>query len=205
MDNVELLKAKDAIFRLIGRYCICFLGTNNNYYMSDYFDYAIERSFDVLGFDRDEVPLMDFCQAWEDNNRKLWAINSPDEEYRGSTARDYYNIFVKSYKRWADAYYDDTEYINREVLKNDIAKSTEPFNTGSVFRAINRQIAADVVPVVHGRWIRPHWKNNNYCCNCSECGGEAMHRNYQWNKNDIYPICPNCGARMDGGDSDEAD
>lgn len=111
MDNVELLKAKDAIFRLIGRYCICFLGTDNNYYMSDYFDYAIERSFDVLGFDRDEVPLMDFCQAWEDNNRKLWAINLPDEEYRGSTARDYYNIFVKSYKRWADSNFEDAEVV----------------------------------------------------------------------------------------------
>lgn len=36
------------------------------------------------------------------------------------------------------------EYIDREALKNDIAKSTEPFNTGSVFRAIDRQIAADV-------------------------------------------------------------
>ena len=106
MDNVELLKAKDAIFRLIGQYCVCFLGTDDNYYMSDYFESALEKSFDVLDFDRDEVPLMDFCQAWEDNNRKLWAINSPDEEYRGSTARDYYNIFVKSYKRWADAYYD---------------------------------------------------------------------------------------------------
>lgn len=40
------------------------------------------------------------------------------------------------------------EYIDREALKNDIAKSTEPFNTGSVFRAIDRQIAADVAPVV---------------------------------------------------------
>lgn len=59
--------------------------------------------------------------------------------------------------------------------------------------------AADVVPVVYGRWIRPHWKNNNYCCDCSECGGEAMHRDYQWNKHGIYPICPNCGAKMDGG------
>lgn len=39
------------------------------------------------------------------------------------------------------------EYIKREALKNDIAKSTEPFNTGSVFRAINRQIAADVAPI----------------------------------------------------------
>lgn len=57
--------------------------------------------------------------------------------------------------------------------------------------------AADVVPVVHGRWIRPHWKNSNYCCDCSECGGEAMHREYQWNKNGVYPICPNCGAMMD--------
>ena len=40
-------------------------------------------------------------------------------------------------------------------------------------------------PVVHGRWIRPHWKNSNYCCDCSECGGEAMHREYQWDKNGI--------------------
>ena len=58
---------------------------------------------------------------------------------------------------------------------------------------------ADVAPVVNGKWIRPHWKNSNYCCDCSECGGEAMHRDYQWDKNGIYPICPNCGARMDGG------
>ena len=65
--------------------------------------------------------------------------------------------------------------------------------------------AADVVPVVRGRWIRPRWKNSNYCCDCSECGGEAMHREYQWDKNGVYPICPNCGAKMDGGDSDVAD
>lgn len=58
---------------------------------------------------------------------------------------------------------------------------------------------ADVAPVVNGKWIRPHWKNSNYCCDCSECGGEAMHRDYQLDKNGIYPICPNCGARMDGG------
>lgn len=60
------------------------------------------------------------------------------------------------------------------------------------------RLSGYVAPIVHGRWIRPHWKNNNYCCDCSECGGEAMHRNYQWNKNGIYPICPNCGAKMQG-------
>nr|DAE19890.1 MAG TPA: zinc-ribbon domain protein [Siphoviridae sp. ctVCm11] len=71
--------------------------------------------------------------------------------------------------------------------------------------AVTAAPAADVVPVVHGRWIRPHWKNSNYCCDCSECGGEAMHRDYQWDKNGIYPICPNCGAKMDGGAGNEAD
>lgn len=65
--------------------------------------------------------------------------------------------------------------------------------------AIGKLPAADVAPVVHGKWIRPHWKNSDYCCDCSECDGEAMHREYQWNKKGIYPICPNCGAKMDGG------
>lgn len=58
--------------------------------------------------------------------------------------------------------------------------------------------AADVIPLAHGRWIWPHWRNSDYCCVCSNCGGEAMHREYQWNKKGIYPLCPNCGARMDG-------
>lgn len=55
----------------------------------------------------------------------------------------------------------------------------------------------DYAPVRYGKWIRPRWKNSDYCCDCSECGREAMHRDYQWDKNGIYSICPNCGAKMD--------
>ena len=62
---------------------------------------------------------------------------------------------------------------------------------------------ADVAPVRHGRWVTPRWHNSDYCYNCSKCGGEAMHREYQWARNGIYPICPNCGAKMDGGADDE--
>ena len=51
--------------------------------------------------------------------------------------------------------------------------------------------AADVAPVVHGRWIKG--PSNPYC---SECFVECR---------DEIPFCPNCGAKMDGGDSDEAD
>lgn len=40
------------------------------------------------------------------------------------------------------------EYIEREALMKELSESTEPFNTGSVFRAIRKQPAADVALVV---------------------------------------------------------
>lgn len=57
----------------------------------------------------------------------------------------------------------------------------------------------DVVPIVHGEWVRPHWKNSNFCYDCSVCGNEVMHQEYRWRDKKIYPICPWCGAKMDGG------
>ena len=92
------------------------------------------------------------------------------------------------------------ECINREAairaLLNDAPEQVS-YSREDAADCIRYLDAADVAPVRYGRWIRPHWKNSNYCCDCSECGGEAMHRDYQWYKNGIYPICPNCGAKMD--------
>lgn len=49
--------------------------------------------------------------------------------------------------------------------------------------------AADVAPVVHGRWIM-HDDEFGLTCECSVCHIETMgDGNY----------CPNCGAKMDGG------
>ena len=53
--------------------------------------------------------------------------------------------------------------------------------------------AADVAPVVHGRWVHigRRFKGGVDWCHCSECGGKnnfAARTNY----------CPNCGAKMDG-------
>ena len=96
------------------------------------------------------------------------------------------------------------EYIEREALKNDIAKSTEPFNTGSVFRAINRQIAADVAPVVHGRWDdsgRYTFPSGGTAVRCTNCGCALTESEYRLNN---WNYCPVCGAKMDGGaDHDE--
>lgn len=99
------------------------------------------------------------------------------------------------------------EYIDRANLiariEYYVTHTTEGKGEHYAYSVVLNEVlnrpAADVVPVVHGKWIRPHWKNSDYCCDCSECDGEAMHREYQWNKKGIYPICPNCGAKMDGG------
>ena len=54
--------------------------------------------------------------------------------------------------------------------------------------------AADVAPVVHGRWIHDgrRIRSGIDWCHCSECGKSdnfCARTNY----------CPHCGAKMDGG------
>ena len=97
--------------------------------------------------------------------------------------------------------YIDHEEVIKILEQYDLSSgSTLGCHSGAIecaISAIEILPAADVVEVRHGLWIQPHWKNSNYCCNCSECGREAMHADYQWDKNGIYPICPNCGAIMD--------
>ena len=92
------------------------------------------------------------------------------------------------------------EYIEREALKNEIATSTEPFNTGSVFRAINRQAAADVATVVHGRWMK-HIKGGTLC---SRCGHYTQYKGQVLDMSEAI-ACPWCGAKMDGERKDGKD
>lgn len=90
-------------------------------------------------------------------------------------------------------------YIEREAIKYELW-SVGPLNEPMMVvrkKTIDRIPAADVAPVRHGRWLgwgksgTPTYENYG---TCSVCGEDAEiyteHRNY----------CPNCGARMDGGD-----
>lgn len=90
------------------------------------------------------------------------------------------------------------EYIEREAaLHATLGEPTESHYPSWYAERIKALPAADVVPVVHGKWVHPHWKNSDFCYDCSVCGNEAMHREYRWSDKKIYPICPNCGARCD--------
>lgn len=65
--------------------------------------------------------------------------------------------------------------------------------------------AADVAPVVHGRWIHSRYKDCSEqfeLVKCSQCNHEAYAMAF-YVRGGNY--CPNCGAKMDGGDSDALD
>lgn len=95
------------------------------------------------------------------------------------------------------------EYIEREAAKDAVTEvyydtpevnlSAEKFEA-----AINAIPAAAVAPVVHGRWVT-HYRSGTpvaegYVSTCCD----------MWN-NRKSNYCPNCGAKMDGGESDEGD
>lgn len=76
---------------------------------------------------------------------------------------------------WFRPYGHTDEGVPFAVLKNDVQE----------------MLAADVAPVVHGKWVNPKggfWEVSQ----CSVCGA-------WYPTTGIVPhYCPNCGAKMDG-------
>lgn len=106
------------------------------------------------------------------------------------------------------------EYIEREALYKKLlelealarARVLDTPTTSPTYQRYSAQLtervqmarmvedapAADVAPVVHGRWRLVGEFGFNDCYICSECGKIAMNdSNY----------CPNCGAKMDNEDT----
>ena len=85
------------------------------------------------------------------------------------------------------------EYIGREevilAVRHAWAKGLEPT------QYIEQIPAADVAPVVHGRWIATH----DEFCSCSVCKYPVY---VAWGQT---KYCPNCGAKMDKEETNELD
>lgn len=89
------------------------------------------------------------------------------------------------------------EYIEREAVIDLITCRYE--NPEICTQEINSIPSADVAPVRHG-----HWEPGNPICSvCGENKFKDLDADIwcDW----LPDFCPNCGAKMDGGDSDEAD
>ena len=96
------------------------------------------------------------------------------------------------------------EYIEREIVlaitedflianKNKLDYSP---NKAPIYHMLKTLTAADVKPVIHGKWI-PNWGGpfllGNYCSLCNNY--EEITIKHSEGSN----YCSNCGAKMDGG------
>ena len=84
-----------------------------------------------------------------------------------------------------------TEYIDREEYCEKHCRCSNEY-CDRVSCPIWKAPAADVAPVVHGRWVT-HYRSGTpvaegYVSTCCD----------MWN-NRKSDYCPNCGAKMDGG------
>ncbi len=97
------------------------------------------------------------------------------------------------------------EYIKRETavkvadkygLANGSALGRHTGLADCIASEIANIPAADVVPVVHGRWeYNPPTINTYGQLKCSICNWWTLDPSVDRS----YSYCPNCGAKMDGG------
>ena len=94
------------------------------------------------------------------------------------------------------------DLISRKALLEELDKWINPcVNCESEFLSgiataiseVEAAPAVDAAPVVHGEWIELHEENGHEVGTCSYCRHVRIVDNY----------CPNCGAKMDGGNDDE--
>lgn len=98
------------------------------------------------------------------------------------------------------------EYIKREAAIDAVNDLAGKAPTCSAYEAVWKAVrvlkkipAADVAPVVYGRWA--HLGGDEWCC--PVCGF-VITTEGSWDK-PTKKYCEDCGAKMDGGDSNEAD
>lgn len=84
------------------------------------------------------------------------------------------------------------EYINREAairaLLNDAPEQVS-YSREDAADCIRYMDAADVAPVVHGRWLCGDYYDIGDVCSECDWDSQMTHPSYRY--------CPNCGAKMD--------
>ena len=94
-----------------------------------------------------------------------------------------------------------SDYFSREAAKKELCERCSDFtmctrsdNDCPITRGLNSLPAADVVEMRHGRWL-PSDIPDSILDKCSECGFDTGAFTFRF--------CPNCGAKMDGGQDDD--
>lgn len=81
------------------------------------------------------------------------------------------------------------EYIERDFVLDVVKRTSGDY--AAAFCEIAHHKAADVAPVVHGKWVY----GEDVDIQCSVCGVDALTEGDYRQVKSRY--CPNCGAKMD--------
>ena len=95
------------------------------------------------------------------------------------------------------------EYILRSIAISKLTalEVTDPFATiADAKRVLADMAAADVAEVVHEKWLLDRWQSWPHR-ECSRC--KIMIPRTKEVPDQYWQYCPNCGARMDGGNEGE--
>ena len=97
------------------------------------------------------------------------------------------------------------DYISRQAAINIVCDDECddcPDGGCDMYRRLKRLPAADVRPVVRGKWVpqlTPYAVKDADICACSVCGESVW---IYKDKSQPWNFCPNCGADMRGGGED---
>ena len=99
-----------------------------------------------------------------------------------------------------------SEYIEREKALDAVVAWAE-ICPATAISEIECMTAADVAPVVHGRW-REDTDPADGDLRCTHCGTawpkcvqKQIEEQGIWTLQTLFKFCPNCGCKMDGGEA----
>lgn len=102
-----------------------------------------------------------------------------------------------------------SDYIERETVLRRIEEMRvkeddyAPDVAQAIYDFVVDMDAADVAPVRHERWRYKRTTDDGFAIvECTGCGDEAFAIAYTITSRSF---CPNCSAKMDGGDDDATD
>ena len=85
------------------------------------------------------------------------------------------------------------EYIEREAVLERLKQECSPVVFAYLADLVNAIPAADVRPVVRGKW---EWNDNNGYYYCGNCKAVSPREDQDGEYIDCPNVCPNCGADM---------
>ena len=102
------------------------------------------------------------------------------------------------------------DLISRQALREEILRiaiATDDLYGMGVFEGLDRACkrinsapSIKATPVVHGRWVNSDIDGMLTCSNCKGCDTTS-----DYLMDTGFSFCPNCGAKMYGGEEDVAD